>query len=390
MSNLLIYAETILFGKELTVKKDHCLIISDGKIKEILPKRDGLAKIQPGWEVIDLGKVTLMPGMIESHNHLALDARLHGHLEMMDSEPSKLTILALNSLKDDLLSGVTTARCMGDRHYIDTTLKEEIANGRVIGPNLIVSGIGMRGRHGHGFVGIPHSGVEEIRKTCRENLFRGCDHLKVFITGGAPPENSTHIPYYLSFEEIKTVVDEGAQLGVTVSSHCIGGQGLKVAVAAGVHAFDHLYCASDEEIELLIKNDKWAVLTSGVFLDPAREEFCPPKKVAAVRRCREQVRERMKTLIKSGIKYALGTDGNHTFLYKEVVYARELGASAVDALKGVTVRAAELCGISHKTGYIHDNMDADIIAVKGNPLEDANTLKNVCFVMKNGVIYKRF
>lgn len=384
----IIYAKAVLEGKELIPLENHCIIVKDSVIQEILPEEEGKRKAGEGWESYDLRHLTVMPGMIESHNHLALDARIPGHLEMMNDGPVKLSVLAINSLRDDLMSGVTTARCMGDRHYLDTIMKGEIAAGRVIGPRLITCGIGMRGLHGHGFVGLPHTGEEEYRKTARENMLQGCDHLKIFITGGAPPKEGNHVPYYITFDEMRTVVEEGAQLGLKVSSHCIGGEGLVKAVEAGVYAFDHLYCASDDEIELLIKRGRWAVPTMTVYLDPDREACCPPFKVANIHRCRDQIRKRMEVMLHSGVKYAFGTDANHTFLYKEAVYARELGISARDCLKGLTVWGAELCGISDRTGSLEPGLDANLIAVDGNPYQDLSCLKNVAFVLKQGEVYK--
>lgn len=388
MSKYCISADTVLAGKDLASRANYCLAVEGGVILEILPRADAFAKYGEEWQKIELGGLTVLPGMIECHNHLALDGRLVGHLEMMEEEAPKLTILSVNTLRDDLLSGVTTARCMGDRYYIDVICKKEIAAGRILGPNLLTCGTGMRGLHGHGFVGVPHTGPEEFRKTSRENLRRGCDHLKIFITAGAPPQAGCVTPYYLSYEEMRMAVEEGERLGVKVNSHCVGGPGLCEGVRAGVHSFDHLYSVSDDEIELLLKNDRWAGLTSGVYLDPDREPFYAPAKLANAKRCREQIAERMTAVIKSGVKWALGTDAFHTFLWKEVVIARQCGASALDALKGVTANAAELCGIAGKTGSLEAGLCADIIAVRGNPLDDAAWLRDVPFVMKNGKIYK--
>lgn len=115
--------------------------------------------------------MTLMPGMIECHNHLCIDATLPEHLELLAwSNECQLTLLALKGLKEDLMSGVTTARCMGDKYYIDVTLKKLIEDGKAEGPRLLAAGIGIKGSHGAGHIGMPHCGTEEIRRTCRENL----------------------------------------------------------------------------------------------------------------------------------------------------------------------------------------------------------------------------
>lgn len=386
MSIQIIAADSILAGNDMKELKNSCIVVKEDEIIDILPVVEAKNKFGKDALVLDLGNVTLMPGLIESHNHLALDARKNEHLGMMGDSECRLTSIAIKALRDDLLAGITFARCMGDKYYMDTILAKEIESGELIGPTLFTCGIGMRGIHGHGFVGVPHTGKEEFRKTARTNMLNGCNHLKIFITSGMPPREGS-APYFLSYDEMKTAVDEGTQLGIKVSAHCVGGEGLKLAVKAGVHAFDHLYAASDEEIQLLIDNDCWAVLTSGIFLDESREEFCPANKVANVQHFREEVRERMKSIIKSGVKIALGTDAYHTYLYREAVYANECGMSILEALKGITIRGAELCGVDKSIGSLDVGKKADIIAVDGKPLTDLNCLANVKFVMKHGKIY---
>ena len=381
-------SDRVLVGQDLTLLRNGVVIVKDGKIVEITTTQ-GLASYGEGQlTMVDLGDVTLMPGMIECHNHLALDARLPAHLEMMNNSECELSILAVHGLEDDLRSGVTTARCLGDRHYIDVVFKREIAKGNVIGPNLIVSGIGMRSVHGHGFVGLPHCGVEEFRKTARTNISRGVDFLKIFATAGAPPMNGTFIPHYLSRDEIRTVVEEGQSVNIKTAAHCVGGQALVDCVEMGVEVIEHAYCATQADMDLILKHDCWVDLTSGIFLDPEREAYCPPNNVLNMRKNRESVRACLETVIKSGVKYCIGTDAYHSLLYKEVEYAVGLGADKLTALKAITTNAAILCGLDAKTGQLKAGLDADIIAVVGNPLETPSALKDVTFVMKNGTIYR--
>ena len=197
-----ILAGKALVGENLTARERACVLVEGGVIRDILTPAQYEA-VKDKADTIDLGDATLLPGLFECHNHLALDAGLEGHLGMMELSECEHTVLALNGLKKDLMSGVTTARCMGDRNYIDVKIKQMIADGRVEGPDLLVCGIGMRARHGHGFVGLPHSGVEEFRKTSRENMYRGVDHLKIFMTPGTPAASPEEfIPCYITPEEV--------------------------------------------------------------------------------------------------------------------------------------------------------------------------------------------
>ena len=384
-----LLAKKVLIGNELQVKENICILIKDGVIEDILDKETYEGLKQPEWQETDLGDVTIMPGMFECHDHLALDARIPGHLGMMERSECEHTILALNGLRDDLMSGVTTARSLGDRNYIDVTLRNKIREGEVVGPDLLVCGIGMKGRHGHGFVGMPHSGVEEFRRTSRENMFHGVDVLKIFVTPGGIVGEGEYIPYFISYDEIKTVVEEGHQLNIKTVAHCIGGPGLDLCVKAGVDVLEHVYNITEDQVKLLEDSGTWVDLTSGIVLDPEREPMVPAGHAANTRKHREYSRKCLERVVRSGkIRYTLGTDAYHTKLYKELGFTVEMGGSPMDAVKGVTVRAAEMCGVEKTKGSLEKGKQADIIAVKGNPLEDVSVLKDVYFVMKHGQVYK--
>ena len=384
-----LLAKQGLLGERLQVKENICIIVKDGIIVNILDKEAYERQKPEGCEETDLRDLTVMPGMFECHDHLALDARIPGHLGMMDRSECEHTLLALNGLKDDLMSGVTTARCLGDRYYMDVTLRNKIREGAVTGPDLLVCGIGMKGRHGHGFVGLPHSGVEEFRRTCRENMFHGVDILKMFITPGGIVAEGEYIPYFISFEEMKAVVDEAHQLNIKTAAHCIGGPGLDLCLKAGVDVLEHIYNVTPEQIKKIEDSGTWVDLTSGIVLDPERESMVPAAHAANTRKNREYSRKCLENTVRSDkIQYTLGTDAYHAHLHKELEWTVGMGGQAIDAVKGVTVNAAKMCGLEKTKGSLEVGKQADIIAVKENPLENVSTLQDVRFVMKHGDVYK--
>lgn len=387
MKRTILNADMILQGQELTPVPKSSIIIEDGIIQEILPQSAKNALSLEDAQEVTLEGQTLMPGMIECHNHLSIDASITDHLELLSwSSECELTILALDGLKADLRSGVTTARTMGDKYYIDIALKKLIEDGKVEGPRLLAAGIGMKGSHGAGYIGSPHCGPEEIRTTCRQNLKRGVDLLKLFVTPGVPDPASTFVPSFLSLEEIYMAVNEGARLNIPVAAHCIGGQGLKDCITGGVEVIEHMYMASEQDTELLAASNCWVDLTSGIFLDPSREAFLSPANARKVRLNRERVRQNVKRIIDAGIPFVLGTDAYHGFLYREAEYAVELGADVITVLKGITSNAAKVCRLEDKIGSLKPGLDADIIAVKGNPLDNVSCLSQVEMVMKQGRI----
>ena len=287
-------------------------------------------------------------------------------------------------MKDDLNAGITSLRALGDRYYIDVTIRKLIQENTVTGPDLQVCGIGMKGLHGHGFVGESFSGAEEFRRISQQNLSRGVDWLKIFITGGSPPVDSDFIPCFLTDEEIQTVVSEADAVGVKTTAHCVGGEGLRRGVKAGIHMLEHCYSATEEDAELLQKQGTKLCLTPGVFLDESRESFCPPDFVAKVHKTRDSVAHAMEILIAAGIPFALGSDAYHGNLYKELQIVSRLGADTKTALKSVTATAADILGMGGYKGKIEENYHADLIAVTGNPIADLNAVKNVKACDKTG------
>lgn len=387
----IITARTVLAGSELEEIQNGAVVVEDGKVVKVVPAEQLTEEDRAQAECIAFEDETVLPGLIEGHNHLSIDARKSNHLEILGTATEcKLTLLAEEGLYDDLLSGVTTVRCMGEKHDLDLKLKKEIDAGNLVGPDILPAGVGMKGSNGSGYIGAPHSGVEEFRRTARSNVAKGVKLLKIFTTPGVFSTEQDFIPSFLSAEEIRTVVEEAHRLHLPVAAHCIGGQALRDCVEQGVDVIEHAYCASKEDIELLKAHpDCWVDLTTGIYLDPDREQYLSENNARNVRAGREIVRECVGNLVRAGIHFALGTDANHGLLWKEVVYTVELGASKRDALKGVTSNAAYISRLSGKKGELTAGADADIIAVRGNPLEDPAVLADVSFVMKKGVVYKK-
>lgn len=387
----IITARTVLAGSELEEIQNGAVVVEDGKVVKVVPAEQLTEEDRAQAECIAFEDETVLPGLIEGHNHLSIDARKSNHLEILGTATEcKLTLLAEEGLYDDLLSGVTTVRCMGEKHDLDLKLKKEIDAGNLVGPDILPAGVGMKGSNGSGYIGAPHSGVEEFRRTARSNVAKGVKLLKIFTTPGVFSTEQDFIPSFLSAEEIRTVVEEAHRLHLPVAAHCIGGQALRDCVEQGVDVIEHAYCASKEDIELLKAHpDCWVDLTTGIYLDPDREQYLSENNARNVRAGREIVRECVGNLVRAGIHFALGTDANHGLLWKEVVYTVELGASKRDALKGVTSNAAYISRLSGKKGELTAGADADIIAVKGNPLENPAVLADVSFVMKKGVVYKK-
>lgn len=380
MEAYILKAKNIIVGQNLELKENAALKIEDGKIAEIYENASQLP--DEGLKVVDLEDKTIIPGMIDCHNHLALDTRLENHLVKMNDCECEQTIRALKTMKDDLVAGVTTARCLGDRFYIDVTCKKAQKEGRIQGPKLVVSGIGMRASHGHGYVGMPFDGPEAFRRQARENILHGVDFLKVFMTKVI---NATPFIYhFMSPEELRAVVQEARSVGITTACHCSGGQGLDDCVDAGIDCLEHVYYITKEQVEKVREADRWVVYTPSYALnDELLFKFSPKDREGSLKE-KEIICKCLEGAIEGGLKFGIGTDGIHQGLAQEAKYIAELGASNKNVLAGITVNAARICGVDAATGSITKGLAADLVALEGNPLEDIDALKKVSAVFQDG------
>jgi imidazolonepropionase-like amidohydrolase len=336
--------------------------------------------------VLDCSDQTVLPGLIDCHNHLSLDPTLDNYLYRMNDSIPELSLRAATTMAIDLQSGVTTSRCLGDKGFLDVECKKAVHSGLVPGPRLLIATRGIRAPHGHGFVGYPFSGVEQIRTVVRENLAAGADVIKIFITGTL--RGPRGIPCFFSKEEIQAAVDEAHRVGIPVATHCIGGVGLEWAVETGIDTIEHGYFLSDKEIDLLARSESWLVMTPSIFFTEARIRTLPPHLIEGHLQQRDEVGQRMKAAIKAGVKFAVGTDGMHGGLAQEIQYLMNFGATPNQALMAATRHAARVCGVEESIGTLEPGKFGDIIGVEGNPLKDIGALKTVTTVISRGKIVK--
>ena len=385
MEKTLIRGARLIDGTGGPAVEPAVLLTARGVIEAV--GADAAARAAEASEVWDFGDQTLLPGLIDCHNHLSLDPTLDNYLYRMNDPLPELTIRAVSSMKVDLMAGVTTSRCLGDKGFLDIACRKASAAGTLIGPRLLVATRGIRAPHGHGFVGYPFGGVEQIRSAVRENLQAGADLIKVYITGTL--RGPRQILHFYSREEIQAAVDEAHRLGVPVAAHCIGGPGLKLALETGIDVIEHGYFVTDEEIKSLLKYDRWLVMTPSIFFTDARIRTLPPDLIDGHLRQREEVRRQLAAAIRAGVKYAVGTDGMHGGLAREIAYLVEMGATPAAGLQAATADAARVCGLGDRVGTLQKGKLADCIGVEGNPLEDPDALERVRTVILEGRLVKK-
>jgi len=327
----------------------------------------------------------LIPGMIDCHNHVSMDPTQENWPAHLHDGDIEQTLRAAKNLAVDLKSGVTTARCLGDRNFLDVLCKKAIESGQLSGPRLVVATRGIRATHGHGMVGYPFDGLDSVRRAVRENVKAGADVIKLFITGTV--RTGPVLPCFPSAEEISTAIEEAHRAGLPAAAHCIGGPGFDVCLSAGLDCFEHGYFLTEPQIESLVKSNRWLDLTPSPFFTEERIRTLPADLADAFHKDRDEVARTMGLLIRSGIKFGAGTDGMHGGLAKEAEYLVEFGASEAQALAAVTGNAAAILGLGGSLGTLEPGKMADLVGLSGNPLEDIRALAKVRTVISRGTLF---
>ena len=368
--------------------RDAGIIVQDGRITAV--GRADATAAPAGARTLDLSQRFVMPGLIDCHTHASIVPGLGDQLGQLCRGPVPQALAATQNLRQDLASGTTTMRLMGEEHFVDIEVREAIEAGVITGPRLLVAGRGLAANNGHGRALTSYDGVDEVRRGARENLRRGANHVKIFVTGGvsSPGAMSTSSAY--TREEIRAAVEEAQRAGTYAAAHAHGGAGLRLAVEEGVGTIEHGLLAGDEDVALMRERRVWLICTFSIFMHPTGIEQGDGKRpviMDKVRGARRVVDETFPRHLASGIRYACGTDSMHGLMPVELETLVRFGVSNRDALLAGTRWGAEACRIDDQVGTLAPGRRADLIAIDGDPLTDIQAMRRVSLVMKDGVTY---
>jgi imidazolonepropionase-like amidohydrolase len=369
--------------------RDAVVVVDQGRIAAV-GRADGVA-IPPSTDTLDLGHRFVMPGLIDCHTHASIVPGLGDQLGQLCRGPVPQALAATQNLRKDLAAGTTTMRIMGEEHFVDVDVRDAIEAGTIVGPRLLVAGRGLAANNGHGRALTSYDGVDEVRRGARENLRRGADHIKIFVTGGVSSPGTTPTSSAYTREEIRAAVEEAERVGTYAAAHAHGGPGLRLAVQEGVRTIEHGALATDEDVALMIERKVWLICTFSIFMHPTGIEQGDGQRPAImdkVRWSRRVVSETFPRHLASGVRFACGTDSMHGLMPFELQTLVRLGVSPRDALLAGTRWGAEACRIDGEVGTLEPGKRADLIAVDGDPLKDIAAMEHVRLVMRDGVIYE--
>ena len=325
-----MFVSTQLFSEQLILHSKQILnvdtgdlyqsqiLIEDGMIVKI--ERD-LSKKQKHIKVVDLSRLTLIPGLMDSHVHLIGNTKLKGYESI--SESSYLaTIYGVDNAKKTLLAGFTTVRNVGAGNYADVALKEAIDRNVVSGPTMIVSGpaLGITGGHcdsnllpydyEHKSQGVA-DGPWEVRKMVRKNRKYGANLIKFCATGGVMSKNTNINNKQYTLEEMQAIVDEAHSHGMKVAAHAHGLEGIKTAIIAGVDSIEHASYIDDETIELAKQNGTYLsmdIYVSDFILGEGKDQGILKESLEKERVVGKIQRQNFKRAVNANAKITFGTD----------------------------------------------------------------------------------
>jgi imidazolonepropionase-like amidohydrolase len=402
-----IHAGRLIDGVSKTAHEHVSILIHDDRVTGV---QDGFVT-PAGAEVIDLSSATVLPGLIDCHDHVTMQADGGNPVAeavtttVLDDE-LRATLYARRTLD----AGFTTIRNVSAFGGTDIALKRAINKGFVVGPRMWVSGQALSPTGGHADpsngldpdLSHPHWGdmvVDspfEARKAVRLLRKNGADLIKIMPSGGVLSIGDNPEEQLMDDDEIAAVVQEAHALGMKVAAHAHGKKAIDSAVRLGVDSIEHGSFADAQSYALMKAHGTYLVptlLVAATVSELARThpEQLPPSSAAKALQVAPRTLQNLHGAYAAGVKIAFGTDESfapHGQNAREFALMVKAGMSPMDAIIAATASAADLIGDTQDIGSVQTGRYADIVAVSGDPLKDITELERIQFVMKGGVVYK--
>ena len=404
--DVLIHAGNLIDVETGKIESRKSIVIKNSRITSV---SDGYINKSDFQEYFDLKDSYVLPGLMDAHVHLAQEYVPKAERDLKVEPEFNAIFAAANAIKT-LNAGFTTVRNVGDGGMETISLRNAINKGIVPGPRILTSGktIATTGGHGDPTNGLPtdlyepptpEEGVvdsfEDIKKAVRQRYKDGTDGIKITATGGVlSVAKSGENPQFTN-NELEALISIAKDYGLWVAAHAHGKEGMLRAVNAGVTSIEHGTFMDSEVMDAMKKNGTYYVPTilAGEWvaekskIDNFFPELVRPKAV----KIGPQILDTFTKAHKYGVKIAFGTDSGvsaHGDNWQEFALMVKGGMSPLETIQSATLETAKLFRLENEIGKIKTGFSADIIALRDNPLENIESLKDISFVMKEGTRYK--
>lgn len=377
-------ARRVLVGRELNALDDGAVVIDGTRITRVGPwdqvAVDGEARN------VDLGDVTLMPGLIDTHVHLGFDGESDPVGRMKSESDTHQVALMLLNARRLLSAGVTTARDLGSRNDTGVVVRDVIAAGTARGPRILCAGAPLTTTGGHcWFMNAEVDSAEQMRVMVRRHHKAGVDCIKIMSTGGNMTKGSAPWNAQFTEDEVRAGVEEAHRLGMRVAVHAHATEGIRRAVAAGVDSIEHCSFLGPDKVYAYDPDLGRAIVDAGIYVSPTCN--CRYPEIRAASPDRDFA---LPHLYRAGAKIVASTDSGiaNTPLYAYVAGLEAMagfGLPPGEILVSATSRAAESLGLDTITGQIAPGLEADLIAVGGDPHRSVSALRDLRLVMTRGL-----
>jgi imidazolonepropionase-like amidohydrolase len=363
---------------------DPLVVIDGGTIVAV----DSGAAAPDGAEVIDLGGAALLPGLVDTHVHLAFDASADPVGALAGRSEDEARDAMIRAGQAALRGGVTTVRDLGDRDYLSLGLR-----GRPGLPTIVAAGppVTTPAGHCHYLGGAAEPTEAGVRAAVREHVERGVDVIKIMASGGTlTPGTYQHLPQFTP-ELLRAAVDEAHRHGLQATAHAHAVQAIADGVAAGADGLEHVSFWTEDSVDapaelIQLIADRRTIVGATLGMVPVPGMEPPP----AVRARIPLMVANMRRMYEAGALIVAGTDAGigppkpHDVVRHAPAMLRQIGIGQAEALRMITSTAAGVIGLGHRKGRIAPGFDADILAVDGDPIADPAALHRIRAVWARG------
>jgi imidazolonepropionase-like amidohydrolase len=398
---IVITADRLIDVEAGKVIKQPMVIIEDGKFTWV-GKQSAKSIPADADKVLALSGYSLLPGLMDMHVHLTSDANVHGYRRLTRSTP-RSAITGVKNAKATLLAGFTTVRNVGAPGYADVALRDAINEGDVLGPRMFVSGpsIGVTGGHcDNNLLPFEYAATSEgvadgpwaVKTKVRQNIKYGADVIKFCATGGVLSKGTKVGAQQFTYAEMEALIAEAHLRGLTVAAHAHGTDGIKAAIKAGVDSIEHGSFLDPEAIKLAVKMGTYLsmdIYVTEYILGEGEKAGILEESLAKERTVGKRQRQSFTNALNAGAKMVFGSDAGvypHGNNAKQLSRMVTFGMTPMQTLQTATIEPARLLKQDKIIGSVTPGKLADILAVKGNVIEDITILEDVDIIIKDGVI----